>query len=316
MAHQHPHHTHFGHPEHGEKRYYNEDPAENKGMANAFYWGVGLNVFYVICELIAGYYYNSIALISDAVHNISDVIGLVLSLIGFKLAQVGRSAHLSYGLGKSSILAALINALMLLVAMAFLAYEGVSRIIEPHPVMGLPVALVATIGIVINTITALMINRFSAKDINAKSAFVHLAADAGVSAAVVVCGIVMIFFNVPWLDGAVTVMVASVVVYASWGVFRESLVLSLDGIPSHINIGRIKEEIEKIEGVTDAHHIHIWALSSEKVAFTAHIKTPFRKVEELEALKEAIKQTLSQLGIGHATIEFEYQEISPDIETD
>lgn len=270
--------------------------------------GIWLNTFYAILELVVGYYIDSLALISDATHNLSDVLSLLFSLVGFRLISLKATKLMSYGYGRSTILIALLNAIMLLVAMGAIAYEGIHRILHPVHVPGLTVAAAAGIGIVINTISAWLLHSHQKQDVNAESAYLHLAADAGVSAAVVVSGVTLYFVDLPWLDGAISFMVAAVVVVATWSLFKESLRLSLDGVPLGIDPDEVKLKLEQVPGVLRVEHIHIWALSSQENGLTAHIVTQLHTLAELEPVKADLKALLETMGITHVTFEFEVGE--------
>lgn len=274
-------------------------------IKKALWIGVILNLAYAVIELVVGYWTGALALISDATHNLSDVLSLVFSLIGFRLISLQATKQMSYGWGRSTILIALFNALLLLVAMGAIAYEAVLRIINPVVVPGGMIAAVAGIGILINSVSAWMLHQHQGKDVNAASAYWHLAADAGVSAAVVVSGLLMDWVHWPWLDGVISLMVAITVVIATWDLLKESLRLSLDGVPEGIDPDQIKSIMLAVEGVVEVHHLHIWALSSQENGMTAHIKTTATAVADLRPVRDRLRETLYAQGIQHVTLEFE-----------
>ena len=236
--------------------------------------GITLNITYAAIEAVAGFWLNSLSLIADAGHNFSDVLGLLLAWAAVWLSRREPSSRHSYGLGRSSILAALANAMLLLAALSVIVWESISRFSNPQPIMTGPVVWIATIGILINGFTAWLFMRGSKTDINVRGAYLHMAADAAVSLGVVVSALIMSVTGWLWLDPATSLVIAAVIAVGSWSLLVHSLRLSLDGVPPHINAEAIAQYFVADPHVKDLHDLHIWALSTEAVALTAHVVCP------------------------------------------
>ena len=278
-------------------------------LNRAFKIGIVINALYVIIELGAGLYYDSLALVSDAGHNLTDVASLALALLAFRLAKVKANDNFTYGFRKSTILVSLVNSVILFVAIGALLWESISRLNHPVALPGLPVSIVAAIGIVVNAVSALLFFRDKDKDLNVKGAYLHLVADAAVSLGVVVSGLLIYFFNLYWLDVAMSLAIVAVIFYSTWNLFRDSLSLTLDGVPKGIDIKEVINEIKEVDGVIDVHHLHIWAISTSQNAMTAHVIIPKETgMEQLNILKMNIKHELEHVNIHHATIEFETED--------
>jgi len=222
----------------------------------------GLNLAVVVVQVVAGLAATSLGLLSDAGHNLADVGSLALSLLAFRLVKVKANEHYTYGYRKTSILTALFNSVLLLVSIGAIIYESVHRFMNPEPLPGKTIAIVAAIGILVNAGTAVLFLRHKEKDLNIKSAYLHLLSDAVVSAALVVGGIVISYTNWYWLDPALGILVGVVILYSTWGLLKDSLRLSMDGVPAGIDLNKISEEALKIKGVHAVHHIHVWAMST------------------------------------------------------
>ena len=274
-------------------------------LNKAFIIGIILNIAFIIVELLAGYYYSSLALYSDAGHNLTDVSGLVISLIAFKLMNVKASNRFTYGYKKASILASLLNAIILLVTVGAIIYGGIHRLKHPQPIQGTAVSIVAFIGIFINGISAWLFFKDKEKDINVKGAYLHLMADAMVSLGVVIAGIMIFYTQWFWIDTAVSFIIAIVVLISTWRLLTDGITLTLDGVPKEINIGEVEETILKFKEIKSVHHIHIWALSSNQNALTAHLMVEDTSLANFEKLKHKIKHELEHLNINHATLEVE-----------
>lgn len=292
MAHDHSHHHHH--------------QVEITHLNRAFIAGIVLNSLFVIIEVIAGFATNSLALLTDAGHNLSDVAALLLSLIAFRLTQVKPDNKFTYGYSKTTILVALVNAVVLLIAIGGIGYEAVHRFLKPEPAQGVTMAIVAGIGIVVNGVSALLFLRDKDKDLNVKGAYLHLAADALVSLGVVVAGVIIVFTEWFWLDSVVSLVIMVVILFGTWSLLWDSLRLSLDAVPRNVDMGKVKAEVMKIKGITDIHHVHVWALSTRTNAMTAHliISENLTSSEE-HHLKEAVKHELLHLNIQHVTLETE-----------
>ena len=237
----------------------------------AFIVGIALNFLFVVIEVIVGLYIHSLSLLSDAGHNLADVGALALSLLAFRLLKVKSNANYTYGYRKTSILVALFNAMILLVSIGAIIYEAAHRFLNPEPIEGTTIAIVAGAGIIINSVTALMFFRDKDKDINIKSAYLHLMSDAIVSLGLVVGGIVMFYTQWFWIDSILSLVIAVVILLSTWRLMKNSLRLSLDGVPENIDIEDIKETAIQLNGVKDLHHIHIWAISTTENALTGHL---------------------------------------------
>jgi len=280
--------------------------SQNNDINRAFVVGIILNLLFVVIEFSAGALLNSLALISDAGHNLSDVASLALAMVAFRLARVKPNSTFTYGLRKSTILISLLNAMILLIVIGAIAWESIARLKQPHPIQGDYMAVVAGIGIVINAVTALLFFRNRKKDLNIKGAYLHLAADALVSMGVVVAGIVIGFTAWYWLDTAVSLAIVIVIFFSTWGLLRDSTILALDGVPRGIDLEKVKEAILCSAEIRSVHHIHVWAMSTTENALTAHIVVADDfPLSAFEPLKAEIQKTLQLRGIQHSTLEIE-----------
>jgi cobalt-zinc-cadmium efflux system protein len=271
--------------------------------------GILLNLTFVVVEFVAGFFSHSLALISDAGHNLSDVGSLALALLAFRLLKSKATEKFTYGYRKASILISLLNAVILLIAVGSIGYESVHRFIEPRPVATNIIIYVATVGIIINFISALLFFRDREKDLNLKGAYLHLMVDALVSVGVVVSGIIMMYTQWFWIDPFISLIIMVVILTSTWNLLRDSLSLSMDAVPTNIKIESIREAALKISGVKDIHHIHVWAISTAENALTAHLViSDTISHEETSQLKNLFKHTLEHLGIQHVTLETEVEE--------
>ena len=295
-------HSHAGHHHH------HVNPGD---VANtAFIAGIVLNSAYVIVQAVAGFMTHSMALLSDAGHNLSDVASLALSLMAFRLAKVKPTNSFTYGYKKTTILAALTNAVVLFITIGMLGYESINRLFHPQPVQGGIVAIVAGIGIIINLGSAFLFFRNKDHDLNTRGAYLHLLTDAMVSLGVVVAGVVMRFTNWYWLDGAVSIGVLIVILIGTWSLLTGSLRLSLDAVPDNVEIGEIEKVVLKVKGVESIHHLHIWAMSTTENALTTHLVLSDKlSFDEKMELVHKIKHELLHNNIHHATIELESAEM-------
>jgi cobalt-zinc-cadmium efflux system protein len=274
--------------------------------SKAFVVSIILNTAFVIIEFITGFYTNSLALLSDAGHNLSDVATLGLSLFALQMTKRKANEKFTYGLNKGTILASLVNAVILLIVVGGIGVEAVKRFMHPEETQGKVISLVAGIGIIINTISALLFFREKDKDLNIKGAYLHLAVDAMVSIGVVIAGLIIYYTGIKWIDPLISLLVMAVIIYSTWGILSESLKLSLDAVPSSIDMEKIKQEVLKIEGVKEIHHVHIWAMSTTKNAMTAHL-TLEKDISEKQIadIKHKVKHELEHLNIQHTTLETE-----------
>jgi cobalt-zinc-cadmium efflux system protein len=290
---------------------YREHPHEHhvtsiKHISLAFIVGIILNMVFVLVEVFAGFFTNSLGLLADAGHNFMDVISLVLAMLAFKLSKIKPTEKYTYGYQKTTIIVALINALLLLVAIGSIATEATKRLFVPVQTDGTTVSIVAGIGILINGITAFFFYRSKEKDLNIKGAYLHLLADALVSIGVVIAGVVIYFTHFYWMDILISYIIIIVIFISTWKLLRNTLRLSLDGVPSNVDVEKIKQEVNSTKGVINIHHIHIWAMSTTQNALTAHIAVQSNlSFDEVENIKHEIKHTLEHLNIHHATLETE-----------
>ena len=289
MSHDHHHHT-----------------IEPQNMNTAFVVGIILNIAFVVIEVIGGIWQNSMALLSDAGHNLADVGALALSLLAFKMIKVKSNEKYTYGYRKTSILVSLLNAVVLLISIGIIVYEAIQRLFQPQPIEGLTISIIAAIGILINFASARMFFKSKESDINVKSAYLHLMSDAMVSLGIVVAGIAIYYLKWFWLDPAISIVIAIIILISTWQLLKDSLRLSLDGVPSNIGMADVKKAALKIDGVKDIHHIHIWAMSTQENALTAHLvlenNTSFMQEQKI---KEELKHLLLHLNIHHITLETE-----------
>ncbi len=303
-SHSHGHdHSHGGHHHH-------HTVTAADVASKAFIFGIILNGAYVVIQVIAGIVTHSMALLSDAGHNLSDVASLALSLLAFRLAKAKPTDSFTYGFKKTTILAALTNAVVLLITIGMLGYESVNRLLHPQPVEGGLVAIVAGIGIAINLASAFFFFRNKEHDLNTKGAYLHLMTDALVSLGVVVSGLIISFTKWYWLDGAVSIVVLVVILIGTWSLLTESLRLSMDAVPEGVNVETIEKVINKINGVESIHHMHIWAMSTTENALTTHLVLNEKlSFDEKMKLVHKIKHELLHNKIHHATIELESAEV-------
>ncbi|MDO9004554.1 MAG: cation diffusion facilitator family transporter [Aquabacterium sp.] len=297
-GHDHAHHAHHAHHhDHGHAHVH--APAN---FNQAFAIGIGLNAAFVAIEAFYGWKVNSLALLADAGHNLSDVAGLVLAWGGALAGKLQPSARNTYGFKRASILAAFANAVLLLVAMGSLAWEAVGRFSAPVPTQGVTVMVVAGIGILVNTATALLFMRGSAHDLNIRGAFLHMAGDALVSLGVVIAGGLTLKFGWNWLDPAVSLAIAAVIVVGTWGLFRQSMHLLFDGVPDQIDLGAVRGYLQSLPGIERVHDLHVWAMGTSEVAMTAHLVMPSGHPDD--AFLKGINQQLhEQFDIDHVTVQ-------------
>lgn len=272
-------------------------------FGRAFAIGIGLNVAFLGIETIYGFIANSMSLLADAGHNLSDVLGLLVAWAGASMARRAPSPRFTYGLKKAPILAALANSFFLLVAIGAIGAEAVRRLFHPSPTQGAVVMAVAAIGIVINGMTAMLFAR-GHHDLNVRSAFLHMVADALISAAVVFAGLVIVWTGQQWVDPVMSLLVAVVILWGSIGLFKESVWMSLAGVPSGIDVDEVEAELSKLDGVDAIHDLHVWPLSTTETALTAHIVTA--RADYPDALLASARSILHhRFRIEHCTIQVE-----------
>lgn len=270
----------------------------------AFLVGVILNVAFVVVEVVFGLLSDSLALLTDAGHNLSDVLGLVLAWGAAVLAQKTPSLRRTYGYSRTTILASLLSGLLLLAAVGAIAWEAVGRLFAPVQPAGLTIMVVAAIGVLINTATALMFIRGKDRDLNIRGAFLHMAADAAVSLGVVVSGALILWQGWAWVDPVISLVIAGVILWSTWGLLRDSLNLAVDAVPSSIDPEAVRAYLGDLPGVTGLHDLHIWAMSTTDSALTVHlVMAPMPNSDRF--LNEVAADLKSRFRIHHATIQLE-----------
>lgn len=270
----------------------------------AFLIGTGLNLGFVIVEATFGFIANSTALLADAGHNLSDVFGLMIAWAGSALVRRKPTPRFSYGLKKTSILAALINALVLMVAVGAIILEAIQRLNRPESADGIVVMQVAAVGILINGLTAWLFARGREHDINVRGAFLHMVSDAAVSAAVVVAGYLIFLTGHRWIDPVISLFVAAFILWGTWSLLTESLSMTLAGVPKGIDPDQVSRALSELPGVEDTHHLHIWALSTTETALTVHLVVE-PDVNRDVILGQARAYVHQLFGISHSTIQVE-----------
>jgi cobalt-zinc-cadmium efflux system protein len=273
-------------------------------LSNAFKTGITINILFVIVEGLSGYFSNSMALIADAGHNLSDVLALVFSWIAVRISQRQPTLKFTYGFRRSTILIALLNTILLLVAVSFIIYETFGRLNYPMAVNARNVMIVASIGIGVNAFTAFLFMRDKKKDLNIRSAFVHFVADALVSLGVVVAGIIITLTGIQWIDSVVSFAIIAVILYASYNLLIDSVNLALDAVPENIKIEHVREYLAGLTEVTGVHDLHIWSLGTTDAALTVHLTTCVpTNVSFISSIQHQLRD---QFNIEHSTIQVEY----------
>ncbi|CAN5205261.1 cation diffusion facilitator family transporter [soil metagenome] len=295
--HGHDGHSHGGHG-------HSHAPAN---FDSAFLIGISLNVGFVVLEAIYGFAANSMALLADAGHNLSDVFGLLMAWGAAAAGKRAASKRFTYGLRKSSVLAALFNAVFLLIAVGAIAVEAVQRFAEPQAVGSNTVMIVAALGILINGATALLFARGRANDINIRGAYLHMASDAAVSAGVVVAGFIIARTGWAWLDPVTSLAIVAIIVIGTWGLLRDSVTMALDAVPPSIDPTAVEASLSDLPGVARVHDLHIWPMSTTESALTAHLVTPAGHPGDI-FLQNVCAMLQSKFGIQHATIQVEIDE--------
>lgn len=309
--HQHHDHDHAGHDHHGAHDDHHHGHGHGAGHAHhhapanfdrAFAIGITVNILFVAIEAFYGWKVNSLALLADAGHNLGDVAGLVLAWGGALAGKLRPDARYTYGWKRASILAAFVNAVLLLVAMGSLAWEAIGRLSAPEATQGWTVMAVAGIGIFVNLGTALLFMRGRDDDLNIRGAYLHMASDALVSAGVVVVGALSLWLGWAWLDPAASLVIAFVIVAGTWGLLRQSMRLMFDGVPDHIDLTAVRRQLEELPGVDRVHDLHVWATGTSDVALTAHLVMPSGHPDD-PFFETATRQLREHFKIGHVTLQ-------------
>ncbi|MDR5737763.1 MULTISPECIES: cation diffusion facilitator family transporter [unclassified Caballeronia] len=306
-AHDHADHAdHAGHAhDHGAGGHHHHHHAPQAGQGRTFAIAVGLNVLIVIVQAVYGVIAHSTALLADAGHNLSDVLGLLLAWGAVWLGARRPSARYTFGLGSSSILASLANAALLLFACGAIVLEAVQRLLNPAPVAGLDVFIVAMLGLLGNGFSAWLFMRGSKEDLNVRGAFLHMAADAAISAAVAVSGLVILYTGWNWIDPAMSIVVVAVILYGTWGLGRDAMRLAMAAVPPGVDTERIQRYLTALPGVRGVHDLHVWALSTTENALTVHLVMP--QGHPGDAFLQNVVATLRrEYAMHHATLQVDF----------
>lgn len=270
----------------------------------AFAIGIALNIAFVVIEVTYGVLADSLALIADAGHNLSDVMSLLLAWGASILATKAATDKRTYGMRKATVMASLGSAILLLAALGGITWEAIGRFRSPTPVEGATVIVVAGIGVVINTLTALLFLKGQKDDLNIRGAFLHMAADAGVSLGVVIAGLFIMFKGWLWVDPVMSLLIVAVVFFATWGLLRDSMNYAMDAVPNGIDLSEVRKYLMKVDHVESIHDLHVWPLSTSEVALTVHIVVSNNKIDNdyIRSLQQYIHD---HFGIEHSTIQVE-----------
>ncbi len=293
------HHQHKSQKNHGKTKY-----------GKAFAIGIGLNVIFVVIEIIYGLMANSSALLADAGHNASDVLSLAFAWTAAWMATIRPKGKYTYGLRKTTILVSILNSLLLFAAVIVIGWDAIGKFQSPEPVAGNTMMAVAGIGVVINTATALLFMKGQKEDLNIKGAFLHMAADAGVSLGVVVAGLLIKMTGLLWIDPVTSLIIITVILWGTWRLFTDSVDLALDAVPKHIDPEKVQKYLLSKEGVEEIHDLHIWAMSTTQVALTAHLVVPEGKNDKL--ITELQNGLHEKFNIEHTTFQIENERIERD----
>lgn len=285
--------------DHGHASHHTHAPAS---FDRAFAIGIGLNLLFVLVEAWFGWQAGSLALLADAGHNLSDVAGLVLAWGGALAGRLRPDARHTYGWQRASILAAFLNALLLLVAMGSLVWEAVQRLAAPEPMAAVTVMAVAAVGIVVNGATALLFMRGRKDDLNIRGAFLHMAADALVSLGVLVAGGLALWLGWNWIDPVVSLLISVVIVAGTWSLFRQSLHLLFDGVPDQVDFHAVRDCLLELPGVVRVHDLHVWAMGSSRIALTAHLELPAGPPDD-NFYQQASERLQQRFAIDHVTLQ-------------
>jgi cobalt-zinc-cadmium efflux system protein len=292
---EHPSHSHAHRPQ---------------SFGRAFAIGIGLNTAFVLLEVIFGFISNSVALLADAGHNLSDVLGLVVAWIAALLSKRPPTERYTYGLRGTSILAALSNAALLFVAVGAIAWESIHRLFQPEPAASNVIMAVAAIGVIINGLTAWLFASGRKTDLNIRGAYLHMASDAAVSAGVVLAGLAIWLTSWYWLDPVTSLIIVAVILWGTWGLFRNSLAMSLSAVPPDIKLAEVQSFLAGRKGVTQVHDLHIWPMSTTETALTAHLVIPSGHPGD-EFVQLLARELHDRYGIEHVTLQIERSAACP-----
>ncbi len=277
---------------------------EVKDFGRAFAAGIALNIIYIVLEVIYGLIINSLALIADAGHNLSDVLGLVIAWVASRLVKKSATDKYTYGYKKSSVLAAFLNSMILIGAIGIIVWEAVKRFSEPQPVEGTTMMIIAGIGVIINAATAALFFSGRKDDLNIKGAFLHMAADAAISLGVVIVGLILTFTELYWLDPVISIIIAIVIFRGTWDLLKDSTSLALDAVPKEINKEGVEFYLDSLEEIESFHDLHIWAMSTTETALTVHL-VGNRQANRNKLIKKISDDLRHDFKIVHTTIQIE-----------
>ena len=289
MGHGHHHHDHH---HHGVQEY-----------GRAFAIGIALNTVYFLVEMLSGLFIGSSALVADAAHNASDVLSLVLAWFAIWLASRKSSHKYTYGMRRSTILASLVNGILIVIAAGWILWEAIEKFQNPVAIPGRIVLVVASVGLVVNTGTALMFMKGQKEDLNIRGAFLHMAADALVTLGVLIGGIVMMYSDAYWVDPVLSIIIVGVILWSAWGLLKDSVELVLDAVPREIDYKDVETYLNDIPGVEDVHDLHIWALSTSDTAMTVHLVIPSGQTDQF--IYDLRRELHDRFGIEHVTVQIE-----------
>lgn len=275
-------------------------------LKRSFFISIGLNLTYALVELISGFFYGSMSMISDAGHNFVDVFSLSLAFAGLLLAGVKPNKEYTFGFKKATVIAAVINSVFLLISVLLIVKESIYRIFNPMEINGLSMIIVAGFGIIINGATGWIFHKDQHRDLNVKTAFLHLMADALISLGVVISGLVITYTDWSIIDPVFSIVIAIVIFFMTIKILRDSLKMAIDGVPQGIDIDEISDQIQNLDSISGIHHVHVWSLGTSESSFTAHIQISDVIINsDFDKIKSDIREILLKVGISHSTLEFE-----------
>lgn len=289
----HHHHNHHHHHHH----------EISASMSKIFIFCIALNLLFVGIETVVGLLYNSVGLLSDAGHNLSDVFSLVLVLVAFRMSKAASTPLFTYGYKKATILISLINALILLVAVGAIIIESIYKLKNPQPISGTAISWTAGVGILINGLTTWLLMGGSKQDINVKGAYLHMLMDTLVSVGVVISGIIISYTDWVWIDPVIGIVLAIIIMFSTYNLLKESLLMTLDAVPSSVDKEHIIEDLRNYNKIESWHHLHIWAISTTEFAATIHIV--LKELSDMENVKTEVREIFHKSGVHHCTIETE-----------
>jgi cobalt-zinc-cadmium efflux system protein len=281
---------------------------DSSTVTRAFTIGIILNLIYVAIQIFIGLKINSLSLLSDAGHNFLDVASLSMAMIAFRFSKSIATSEYTYGYKKSSILISLANAIILLLSIGAIGYEAFFRLENPQPLPGKIIAIIAAIGIVINGISGFLFFKDRNKDTNIKSAFLHLISDALVSLGLVIGGAIIYFTHLYWIDPAISIIICLIIIASTWNLLKDSLRMTLDGVPKSVDVVKIKNKILENEIIYSIHHLHIWAISTNENALTVHFVLKENNLKQFEAIRLQLQHDLKKLKIHHTTFQLETED--------